>query len=274
MFVIADLSEVWLNVEVFERQSAQVGYGDKVTMTLDYLPGQQWQGQVDFIYPVLNEQTRTLTIRLKFSNANSDGNAQLKPNMFADVTIESINNEKSLLIPTEALIRTGDQDRVVLALGEGRFKSIAVTVGKVFGSTAEILSGLDAGEIVVSSAQFLLDSESSKTSDFKRMHSMQDNATEELSPSVPTATTSGVINSIMLNHRMLNISRAAIEKWSREAATLDFILADHLDMAILQEKMSINFTFEIIDGNFIITEISPVLGSAVEGSSTNDHSNH
>lgn len=275
ILTIADLSDVWVNVAVFERQSAQVSLGDKVTMALDYLPGKQWQGLVDFIYPVLDAKTRTLTVRLKFNNTNS--NVQLKPNMFADINIEPINNSKSLVIPIEALIRTGNQDRVVLALGEGRYKSIAVSVGKIFDSSVEILSGLEVNEMVVSSAQFLLDSESSKSSDFKRMHHAQMNMQETMTDDrqeVPTATTTGVINTMMLEHRMLNISRDAIEKWGREAATLDFIVADNLDMDILQENMSINFTFEIIDGDFIITDISPVLASAIEGSSSNDHSNH
>ena len=90
--------------------------------------------------------------------------------MFAQITIHTNSNEKALLIPKEALIRTGNQDRVVLALGEGNFKSIAVSVGRFDSDSVEILSGLSAGEKVVSSAQFLLDSESSKTSDFKRMN--------------------------------------------------------------------------------------------------------
>lgn len=163
---IGDLSEVWVEAEVFERQAAQVHVGTKVTMRLDYLPGKVFEGQVDFIYPALDAKTRTVQVRLRFANQSGE----FKPNMFAQVAIHTSDAAPALLIPKEALIRTGNQDRVVLALGGGHFKSIAVTVGRFDSESVEIISGLTEGEEVVSSAQFLLDSESSKTSDFKRMN--------------------------------------------------------------------------------------------------------
>jgi Cu(I)/Ag(I) efflux system membrane fusion protein len=89
-------------------------------MTLDYLPGKTWEGQVDYIYPTLDAKTRTVNVRLRFINENGD----FKPNMFAQIAIHTTGDEQALLIPKEALIRTGNQDRVVLALGEGSFKSI------------------------------------------------------------------------------------------------------------------------------------------------------
>jgi len=163
---IGDLSEVWVEAEVFERQVVQVKTGTPVTMTLDYVPGKSWQGQVDYIYPTLDAKTRTVKVRVRFKNYNGE----FKPNMFAQIIIHTTENKSALLIPKEALIRTGSQDRVVLALGEGRFKSVAVIVGRFDSKNVEILKGLNDGEKVVSSAQFLLDSESSKSSDFKRMH--------------------------------------------------------------------------------------------------------
>jgi Cu(I)/Ag(I) efflux system membrane fusion protein len=155
-----------VEAEVFERQAAQVSVGLPVTMTLDYLPGRQWLGRVDYVYPSLDEKTRTLRVRLRFANEQRE----LRPNMFAQVIIHAGSSSEALVIPREAVIRTGDQDRVVLALGDGRFKSIAVRAGRMDGQYTEILQGLDAGDRVVVSAQFLLDSESSKTSDFQRMH--------------------------------------------------------------------------------------------------------
>lgn len=167
---IGKLDPVWVEAEVFERQASVVAVGIPVTMTLDYLPGTEWQGKVDYVYPTLNAKTRTVKVRLRFDNKN----LTLKPNMFAQVVIHAENQQDSLLVPKESVIRTGSSDRVVLALGEGRFKSINVKVGRYDDQFAEILSGLEAGENVVSSAQFLLDSESSKTSDFKRMHYQTD----------------------------------------------------------------------------------------------------
>jgi membrane fusion protein, copper/silver efflux system len=163
---IGSLDDVWVEAEVFERQAALVQVGLPVTMTLDYLPAKEWRGTVDYVYPSLDEKTRTLRIRLRFNNEAGT----LKPNMFAQVLIEANRGEKALIIPREAVIRTGDQDRVVLALGEGRFKSVAVGLGRVDEQYAEIRQGLNVDDTVVVSAQFLMDSESSKTSDFMRMH--------------------------------------------------------------------------------------------------------
>lgn len=163
---VGALDDVWVEAEVFERQAAQVKVGQSVTMNLDYLPGEHWMGRVDYVYPALDPKTRTARVRLRFSNAEG----LLKPNMFAQVAIHSKSEQPTLVIPREAVIRTGKQDRVVLALGDGRYKSVAVKLGQISSGFAEIRQGLKAGEQVVTSAQFLLDSESSKTSDFLRMN--------------------------------------------------------------------------------------------------------
>ncbi len=163
---VGTLEEVWVEAEIFERQASMVEVGLPVTMNLDYLPGETWQGKVNYVYPTLDPKTRTARIRLRFQNRNG----LLKPNMFAQVSIHADAKEDALMIPREAVIRTGIQDRVVLALGEGRFKSIEVKLGRLDEQYAEIISGLESGEEVVTSAQFLLDSESSKTSDFRRLH--------------------------------------------------------------------------------------------------------
>ena len=163
---IGALDDVWVEAEVFARQAALVEVGLPVVMTLNYLPGKEWRGTVDYVYPSLDEKTRTLRIRLRFNN---DAGI-LKPNMFAQVLIETSQGEDALMIPREAVIRTGSQDRVVLALGAGRFKSVAVRLGQLDEQYSQILEGLDEGDMIVVSAQFLLDSESSKSSDFMRMH--------------------------------------------------------------------------------------------------------
>jgi Cu(I)/Ag(I) efflux system membrane fusion protein len=255
---IGDLSEVWIEAEIFERQAAQVQVGTKVTMRLDYLPGKEYSGKVDFIYPTLDIKTRTVKVRVRVDNQSGD----FKPNMFAQVTIHTSNKAQALLIPKEALIRTGNQSRVVLALGGGSFKSIAVTVGRFDSNSVEILSGLLEGEDVVSSAQFLLDSESSKSSDFMRMnHPSVDMSVNEinsmdmsLTNDVISATTSGVINSVMIDHRMVNISRSAIDKWQRPAATLDFLIDDALKIESFVKGSEIDFTFEIRGDDFVITD--------------------
>lgn len=248
---IGQIKQVWVEAEVFESQSSEVKAGLPVTMSLGYTPGVEWLGKVDYVYPTLDPKTRTLKVRLRFENKDE----QLKPNMFAQVIIHPAKGEKSLLVPKEAVIRTGSTERLVLALGEGRFKSVEVKVGRYDDKSAEILAGIDEGERVVTSAQFLLDSESSKSSDFKRMnHPLE---TKELTLMPSSVDVNGVINNVMLAHRMINISRDAIKEWDRPAATLDFMVDKNVDMGGLENGMAIQFSFHVMDGQFMITDIFP-----------------
>lgn len=161
---IASLDEVWVEAEVFEKQTSLIKEGLVVQMSLDYLPGKNWLGVVDYVYPTLDLASRTLRVRMRFDNQEQ----ALKPNMFAKINILNDEATPSLLVPKEAVIRVEQSNRVVLALGDGRFKSINVEIGRTDNETIEILSGLVSGDEVVTSALFLLDSESSKSSDFKR----------------------------------------------------------------------------------------------------------
>jgi Cu(I)/Ag(I) efflux system membrane fusion protein len=160
-----DLDTVWVDVEVFAAQVSLVKVGDAASMVLDYFPGKQWIGQVDFIYPEMNASNRTLKARLQFDNPTS----QLKPNMFAKVKLTPKMNNHTLQIPREAVIYAGKMNRVVLALGEGKYKSVLVNLGLENHDVVEVLSGLSEGDRIVTSAQFLLDSESSISADFDRM---------------------------------------------------------------------------------------------------------
>jgi Cu(I)/Ag(I) efflux system membrane fusion protein len=164
---IGVLDRVWVTVELFERESVFVEPGQDVVMQLDYLPGRRWRAKVGYVYPVLDVATRTVRVRMVLDN--SDG--LLKPGMFGEVTIFSRSAKEVLSIPREALIRGAPVDRVVLALGDGRFRSQAVTVGREAGGRVEILAGLGEGTTVVTSSQFLIDSESSRDADFARMSS-------------------------------------------------------------------------------------------------------
>ena len=162
---VGQLESVWVGVDIPERQAALVKTGDDITMTLDYFPGRVWQGTASFIYPALDRETRSLRARVVLDNRD----LKLKPNMFAKVVIHQRSEAASIVIPKNALIRTGQTDRAVLALGGGRFQSVVVTVGQVDDHGAEILNGLSLGDEVVTHAQFLIDSESNKGAEFARM---------------------------------------------------------------------------------------------------------
>lgn len=165
MFVIADLSQVWVLVDVFEHQLAWISAGLPAQIQVSAYPGRIWKGQVDYLYPDLDPKTRTLRVRLVFPNPD----LELKPNMFADVAIEGLPQANVLSIPREALIATGERESVVKSLGEGRFQPVNVVTGMRSGETVEILSGLEEGDQVVVSGQFLIDSESSLQASFRRL---------------------------------------------------------------------------------------------------------
>jgi Cu(I)/Ag(I) efflux system membrane fusion protein len=225
---IGKLDQVWVEAEVFERDAALIEKSLPVSMTLDYIPGREWAGIVDYVYPTLNSKTRTLRVRLKFDNPD----LLLKPNMFAQVTIHANKTESTIIVPKEAVIRTGKQDRVVLDLGGGQFKSIEVTIGRVNNDSIEILDGLNEDDVVVTSAQFLIDSESSKSSDFKRM------THDEVPNSI---WMQGKVNSVMTGHRMVNITHGPAEAWDWPEMTMDFTVAQSLDVTSLKPGQSLHF---------------------------------
>lgn len=162
---IAELDRVWVLAEVFERQAAWVDAGQDAEVTLDYLPGESWQGHVDYVYPELDPKTRALKVRVRLDNEA----IALRPNMFARVSIHGRDSDEVVHVPREALIRGGASDRVVVDLGGGRFRAQPVVVGVESGDRVAILQGLEKGARVVTSAQFLIDSESSIDSALERM---------------------------------------------------------------------------------------------------------
>jgi len=162
---LADLSSVWLVAEIFERQADWVKVGQTAEVSLAFLPGHTWEGQVEYIYPSLDPKTRTLKARLRFPNPDE----ALKPNMYANVKIYGGAKDDVVVIPVEALIRTGREERVVIALGDGRFESRTVTAGIESGDWVAIIEGIQPGDRVVTSGQFLIDSEASLKASTQRM---------------------------------------------------------------------------------------------------------
>ncbi|MGB5689659.1 MAG: efflux RND transporter periplasmic adaptor subunit [Woeseiaceae bacterium] len=162
---VARLDRVWVLAEVFERQSAWVQPGQEASVELDYLPGRILRGSVDYVYPELDPVTRTLKVRLRFDNEGET----LRPNMFARVVIDGSAIDDVVHVPREAVIRGGSSNRVVVDLGDGRFESRKVLIGIESGERVAIRRGLAEGERVVTSAQFLIDSESNINSALNRL---------------------------------------------------------------------------------------------------------
>ena len=162
---VADLGRLWVLAEVFERHASAVSPGQRAEVYFEPLPGERWEGTVDYVYPTLDQRTRTLKVRIGFAN---EGRV-LRPNMYARVALFGAETPPVVHIPREALIRGGEADRVAVALGDGRFRSKPVRAGIEAESRVAILEGLDAGEEVVVSGQFLIDSESNLASALSRL---------------------------------------------------------------------------------------------------------
>ena len=155
---VADLSTIWVDADIYQYELPWIKVGQKVEMSLEYLPGETYAGRIDYIYPFLKETTRTARVRLKFPNPQ----LKLKPEMFSQVKISSPVAREAVVVPSEAVMDTGLKQHVFIALGGGKFEPREVKLG-VYGNDnqyREVLSGLKGGEEVVTSAQFLLDSES------------------------------------------------------------------------------------------------------------------
>lgn len=156
LFDIADLSRVWVLADVYESDLALIRAGMPAEVRLPYLPGRAWQGRVDWIAPTVEEPTRTVKLRIEVDNRD----AALKPEMFADVFL-SADLGTGLSVPEDALVSSADANLVFVDLADGRLEPRAVQIGQRFGEHVQVLAGLAAGERVVVSANFLLDSESS-----------------------------------------------------------------------------------------------------------------
>lgn len=165
LYTIADLSRVWVQVDVFEHQLDWVAAGHPAEIRVAALPGRVWEGEVDYVYPTLEPRTRTLRARLRFDNPEG----VLKPNMFADVVIYGGPRRDVVAIPREAVIATADGARVIRVEPDGSFRPVEVVTGMQSGERMEVLAGLEPGERIVASGQFLIDSESNLQASFRRM---------------------------------------------------------------------------------------------------------
>jgi RND family efflux transporter MFP subunit len=155
LYTVADLSTVWVIADVFEYEAANVRLNQPAALTLGYLPGRVFRGRVSYILPQVDPATRTLKVRLQFDNPGF----ALKPDMYGEVQLET-GGKRKLVVPETAVLNSGDRQVVFLDRGDGRFEPRAVKIGAQTGGRIEILGGLQEGDRVVTSGNFLIDSES------------------------------------------------------------------------------------------------------------------
>lgn len=157
LYRLADLGLVWIYAEIYEQDLPFIRLGQEALVSLSYLPDRQFRGRVTYIYPTVDPKTRTARVRMEFHNPGY----LLKPGMFASVRLRSDLEPSALLVPDMAVLRSGEKNTVFVALDGGRFDPRTVTLGaSAENDMVQVTGGLDEGERVVTSGQFMLDSES------------------------------------------------------------------------------------------------------------------
>ena len=211
LFRLVDLSSVWVTTEVPEAQASWLKPGTPADVRVPAWPGQVFRGSVGAILPDVNVATRTVRARVEVANAGG----VLKPGMFANVSTSAGRGKDAVLVASEAVIRTGERSVVILA-EDGRFRPVDVEVGQELGGRSEILKGLQAGQRVVASGQFLIDSEASLKGTLARL---QPQAAVKLSGT-------GKVLSVDAAKRRIEIDHGAIPALKWPAMQMEFVVVD------------------------------------------------
>ena len=246
---ISGLGTVWVIAEVPELEAGAVAPGRKATMEFAALPGQSFEGSVDYLYPEIAGEARTLRARIPLANPKG----QLKPGMLARVRFGAKARSERLLVPSEALIETGRRTVVIVAEGEGRFAPVEVRTGAEAGDRTEILEGLKAGQKVVVSGQFLIDSEASLKGALARLES----APAAAPARVEAHRGRGRINSVDREAGKLNISHGPVESLSMPGMTMNFPVEDRALLDQAKPGEEIEFEFRVEGADFVITGVTP-----------------
>ncbi len=249
LYQIADLSSVWVIADLPEENIGQVQLGSQAQVTVDAYPGRTFPGRVNFIYPTLDAATRTVKVRIEMPNPKG----LLKPAMFANTQINVANGNKVLTVPLSAVIDSGIRQVVLVRLAEGRFEPRTVKLGSRSDEYAEVLEGVTAGEQVVTSANFLLDSESNLKSALSGFGAAtQSKPGADVSVGHQARGTLEAIN----NDGTVSITHEPIASLGWPGMTMDFAVTNSSLVAGIRPGTAI--TFEIVErkpGEWVITKV-------------------
>jgi membrane fusion protein, copper/silver efflux system len=253
LFRIVDLSTVWVNAEVPETQASWITPGASVVARAQAYPDRAFEGRVGALLPEVSAATRTVRTRIEV--ANPDG--LLKPGMYATIAFQQGGGRESVLVPSEAVIRTGTRDVLIVALGDGKFRAAPVEVGFESGGQSEIRKGLQAGDKVVLSGQFLIDSEASLSATVARLEGTQHQA-----PGAEAAAHKGRgrVAELDAQKGRVELEHEPIASLQWPGMKMEFLVEDKSQLARLKKGEAVEFELRAkpdADGNYVISKIGP-----------------
>ena len=243
LFRLVDLSTVWVNAEVPEAQASWVTPGASVEARVQAYPGRAFEGRVGAILPEVSAATRTVRTRIEVPNPD----AILKPGMYATISFRQGKKAQSVLVPSEAVIRTGTRDVVIVALGEGKFRAAPVELGFESGGQSEIRKGVQAGDKVVLSGQFLIDSEASLSATVARLE-----GTQEMHKG------RGTVSEVDAGKGRVELDHEPIPSLQWPKMKMGFVVENRAQLAVIKKGDAVEFELRPRpepDGSYVISRI-------------------
>ena len=263
LFRLVDLSTVWVNAEVPEAQTGWVRPGGQVEARVAAYPDLVFAGRVGAILPEVNMATRTLRARFELSNPGE----RLKPGMFATLSFSGSRRKDTVLVPSEAVIRTGERNVVIVAVGEGKFAPMQVEVGIEHGGQSEIRKGIGPGATVVLSGQFLFDSEASLSGVLGRL---EGNGEPARAPAAKNGLPKGrgKVTEVDPAKGRVELDHEAMPSIQWPAMKMGFMVEDRAQLAGLKKGDAVEFELRgepTKDGDYVIFRIAPRAAQAPGG---------
>lgn len=256
---INGLDSVWLEAAVPEAQTGRIRIGSMIVAQLTAFPSEDFHGKVIAILPDINLDSRTLRVRIELPNRKG----QLRLGMFAQVQLQAGKNQEQLLIPEEAVIRTGTRNVVILALEGGRFQPVQVDLGQAANGQIAILNGLQEGQKVVTSGQFLIDSEASLQGVLAQMNSSK-STPQKMTPST-AASYQGIGTVESMTADEITLSHHPIPAIGWGAMTMSFKLPDAKISSGIKVGDQVKFGFNQIQDDYVIAGLAKTTDRSMSG---------
>jgi Cu(I)/Ag(I) efflux system membrane fusion protein len=247
LFQVADISNVWVQADVFEQDIAAVHVGQKAKIRINAYPGEVFEGRIAYVYPTLKAETRTVPVRIELANPKG----RLKPAMFADVDIPVAAPTAVVTVPVSAVIDSGVRQVVIVELGEGRFEPRPVRLGQRGADAVQVLEGIREGERVVTAANFLIDAESNLRA---ALGGMQKG--DAAAPAKVGHKADGTLNAVAGGN--VTISHGPVPSLNWPPMKMEFVLANPALVAGVRPGTAVSIEFvERQPGEWVITSLKP-----------------